>query len=197
MALMRIIAGTHRGRPLLPPPPGRDGPGRTRPITDRVKEALFNSLMARGVTGRGVVLDVFAGTGSLGIEALSRGAEFCCFVEQDRKARELLQQNLRAMGFESQSQVLGVDALASHWQTALAQPRMLLAFCDPPYRLMTDPAAAARVGRLLDRLAPQLEADGLLVLRTPRDVPAAAIRSLSPADSRLHGTQALHLYEPA
>jgi 16S rRNA (guanine966-N2)-methyltransferase len=194
---MRIIAGMHRGRPLLPPPPGRDGPGLTRPITDRVKEALFNSLMARDVTGRGVVLDIFAGTGSLGLEALSRGADFCTFVEDDRKARDLLAQNLRAMGLEAQAQVLGVDALATHWLAALVRPRVLLAFCDPPYRLMIDPAGTARVGRLLQSLAPRIEPDGLLVLRTPRETASPAIEGFLPAQTRLYGTQALHLYEPA
>ncbi len=193
---MRIIAGTHRGRPLLPPPPGRDGPGLTRPITDRVKESLFNSLMARDVTGRGSVLDIFAGTGSLGIEALSRGADFCTFVEQDRRARDLLRQNLRAMGLDEMAQVLGVDALATHWLSAVARPRVLLAFCDPPYRLMTDPPAADRVGRLLESLAPHIEPDGLMVLRTPREVAPPVIAGFTVAQSRGYGTQALHFYEP-
>lgn len=193
---MRIIAGTHRGCPLLPPPPGRDGPGLTRPITDRVKESLFNSLMARNVTGRGVVLDIFAGTGSLGMEALSRGADYCTFVEQDRKARALLQQNLRALGLDEQAQVLGVDALGTRWLSALARPRVLLAFCDPPYRLMTDAPAAGRVGRLLESLVPHIEPDGLMVLRTPREVAPPVIEGFALAQSRGYGTQALHFYEP-
>ena len=72
---MRIIAGTHRGRTLL----GPEGDDVTRPITDRVKENLFNRLHSLGVIGYGRVLDVFAGTGSMGLEALSRGATHCTF----------------------------------------------------------------------------------------------------------------------
>ncbi len=193
---MRIIGGIHRGRGILPPPEGHGGSARTRPITDRVKEALFNSLMSRNVTGRGTVLDIFAGTGSLGLEALSRGADFCAFIEQDRKARGLLDQNLQTLGMNEQAQVLGVDALSSHWLGALRHATYLLAFCDPPYRLMTEPNSAERVHRLLASLAERIEPDGLLVLRTPRETAPQAIEGFSPPQTRLYGTQALHLYEP-
>lgn len=199
---MRIIGGLHRGRTLLPPPEGPGGPAhrdtaRTRPITDRVKEALFNSLMARGVTGRGAALDIFAGTGSMGLEALSRGADTCTFIEQDRTARSLLEKNLQTLRLTEQAQVLGVDALATHWLGSLRPPRVLLAFCDPPYRLMVDPNIAERVYRLIASLADRLEPEGLLVLRTPRDVEPAAVEGFAAPQTKAYGTQALHLYATA
>jgi len=94
---MRIIAGTHRRRPILGPPDEKV----TRPITARVKEALFSRLVqARALPfveddpedqpGPIYALDIFSGTGSLGLEALSRGADHCTFVDRDRKARQLL-----------------------------------------------------------------------------------------------------------
>ena len=91
---MRIIAGTHRGRTLLAPADAET----TRPITDRVKENLFNRLHSLGVLGYGRVLDVFCGTGSMGLEALSRGADHCTFVDRDRDAIDRLQQNLDTLG---------------------------------------------------------------------------------------------------
>ena len=88
---MRIIAGEFRGRKLLPPQ-GQ----QTRPITDRVKQSLFD-ILAPSIEGA-VVFDCFAGTGSLGLEALSRGASRAVFFERDRSAVRLLQENIRALG---------------------------------------------------------------------------------------------------
>ncbi|MEO0586315.1 MAG: RsmD family RNA methyltransferase, partial [Planctomycetota bacterium] len=94
---MRIIAGEHRGRRLVGPTDDRT----TRPITDRVKEALFARLTAMGLFGdfeAGAVADVFCGTGSLGLEALSRGARRCVFVDRDRSALDGLRENLEVLG---------------------------------------------------------------------------------------------------
>ena len=106
---MRVIAGRFRGR-TLDAPPGQS----TRPITDRAKETLFNVLGHRfalpGCLPGFVVLDVFAGTGSLGLEALSRGAAACTFVEQDRRALRYLRQNIARLGADGACTVLTDNA---------------------------------------------------------------------------------------
>lgn len=120
---MRVITGTARGRKL------RDLPGLdTRPTTDKVKESIFN-IVQFDVEGR-KVLDLFAGTGQLGIEALSRGAEKCVFVDQSREAVKIIQENVKTTGFENQSRVAtgdGVSFLTS------CREKFGLAFLDPPY----------------------------------------------------------------
>ena len=98
---MRVITGTARGRKL------KDLPGMdTRPTTDKVKESIFN-IVQFDVEGRRV-LDLFAGTGQLGIEALSRGAEKCVFVDVSRSAANVVKENVAATGFEQQSRVVQI-----------------------------------------------------------------------------------------
>jgi 16S rRNA (guanine966-N2)-methyltransferase len=105
MGELRVIAGTARGRKL------RTVPGdSTRPITDRAKESLFNILA--GDLEDAQFLDLFAGTGSVGIEALSRGAAFACFLDVQRQAIDVIWANLKVTGFEAQAQVLRQDAFA-------------------------------------------------------------------------------------
>lgn len=104
MSGLRVIGGTARGRRLYSVPGDT-----TRPITDRAKEALFNIIGAdiQGAT----FFDLFAGTGGVGIEALSRGAEFCLFVDVNRLPVETIRRNLHLTGFENQAEVLRTDAL--------------------------------------------------------------------------------------
>ena len=120
---MRVIAGDLRGRRLVTPP----GTG-TRPTSDRVREATFNALVSMGAVEDSVVLDGFAGSGALGIEALSRGAARCTFVERDRDALVALRANLEAcrLGPDRAIVVVG-DAID------LGRDRYDLALLDPPY----------------------------------------------------------------
>jgi 16S rRNA G966 N2-methylase RsmD len=109
---MRIVAGAWRGRALVAPP----GQG-TRPTADRVRQALFDMLMhaawgGRAVIEGAVVLDAFAGTGALGLEALSRGASSACFIESDAAALRALRANVAACNAGDRTQILTVDALA-------------------------------------------------------------------------------------
>jgi 16S rRNA (guanine966-N2)-methyltransferase len=109
---VRIVGGAWRGRTLVAPP----GQG-TRPTADRVRQALFDMLMhaewgGRGVIEGAVVLDVFAGTGALGLEALSRGAASACFVESDGAALKALRANVAACKAEDRTEILAGDALA-------------------------------------------------------------------------------------
>ena len=120
---MRVITGTARGRKL------KDLPGMdTRPTTDKVKESIFN-IIQFDVEGRRV-LDLFAGTGQLGIEALSRGAERCVFVDSSRAAVNVVKENLAATGFEQQGRVVQSDALSF---LTSCREKFALCFLDPPY----------------------------------------------------------------
>lgn len=140
---MRIVGGRLRGRPLAPPPSAA-----IRPTADRLRESLFNILAhAYGDPVSGArVLDLFAGTGALGIEALSRGAAFTLFVDDGAEARALLRENVAALGLGGVSRVFRRDA------TKLGPVHPLepfsLAFLDPPYgrHLAEQALASARDG---------------------------------------------------
>lgn len=121
---MRVISGSARGRKLDAPPGGG-----TRPITDRAKEAIFNMLESMGGVEDSEVADLYAGSGSFGIECLSRGAARVTFVERDRRAAQVLTANLDRLGFIDQATVVVAPV-----ETALARIGSVdLAFCDPPY----------------------------------------------------------------
>ncbi len=121
---MRVIAGSHRGRQL------RAAPGTlTRPTSDRVREAIFDVLGSLVDLGGATVVDLFAGSGALGIEALSRGAASAVFVEEAPAALRAIRGNLARLELEDRAQVVGEDALRF-----LRRPRHFdLALCDPPY----------------------------------------------------------------
>ncbi len=122
---MRVVAGELGGRRLVAPP-GND----TRPTSDKVRQAIFNALDSAGLLDGALVVDLFAGSGALGIEALSRGAESCVFVERDRAAVAALRSNLSSLGLEKRSRVVVGDA--STYGATLGSVDLVLA--DPPYR---------------------------------------------------------------
>jgi 16S rRNA (guanine966-N2)-methyltransferase len=122
---MRVVAGRARGR-RLQAPPGTD----VRPTSDRVREAVFNSLGSLGAIEGADVLDLFAGTGALGIEALSRGAASAVFVEAHRKVAELIGQNLRHTDLADRAEVV---TMAADRYLAGDPPPFDLALVDPPY----------------------------------------------------------------
>ncbi|MFH5924251.1 16S rRNA (guanine(966)-N(2))-methyltransferase RsmD [Roseomonas xinghualingensis] len=136
---MRIVAGRWRGRALQAPP----GTG-TRPTSDRVRQGLFDALWHAPWAGRQaiegtVVLDAFAGTGALGLEALSRGAARAVFMERDRAALAALRANVAAVKAEGVAQVLAADVL----RPPRAETGCGLVFLDPPYGKDLGPAALA------------------------------------------------------
>lgn len=126
---MRIIAGEFKGRRLKTPPKQWR---HVRPIQDKIKGAIFNILQERVWGAR--VLDLFAGSGSFGIEALSRGAGHVTFVESDRELTGILKENLRLLGVYDRAAVLQDDALDSIQDLAAGQKMFDLVFSDPPYR---------------------------------------------------------------
>ncbi len=126
---MRIVGGRFRGRALATP-----GDDRTRPTTDRVRESVFN-ILAHGIDGFAIegvrVLDLFAGTGALGVEALSRGAAYCLFVEEDAGARGTIRCNVEAFGLTGITKIFRRDATALG--PAENRGKFGLVFLDPPY----------------------------------------------------------------
>lgn len=125
---MRVVAGTLSGRRLVAPATGR-GPATTRPTTDKVREAVFNALQSRHPLEGLTVIDLFAGSGAMGIEALSRGVRHCTFVERDRRAVEALRTNLAHLGLIDRSTVIVGDVMARLGSL----PRADLVLADPPY----------------------------------------------------------------
>jgi 16S rRNA (guanine966-N2)-methyltransferase len=123
---MRVVAGSARGHRLAAPPGDR-----VRPTADRVREATFNALGSLDLVHDATVVDLFAGTGALGIEALSRGARHATFVDADARSLAAVRANLAATGLAGRATVVRGDAVA--WCTAHAD-EFDLALADPPYR---------------------------------------------------------------
>ncbi len=119
---MRVVAGIVGGRHLATPP-GRG----TRPTSELVRAAIFNSLEARGVLPGATVVDLFAGSGALGVEALSRGAARAVFVEADRRAARVIEANLAALGLADRAEVHAVPV--ERWEPVAAD----VVLADPPY----------------------------------------------------------------
>ena len=151
---MRVIAGQARGR-RLKELPGMD----TRPTTDKVKESLFNIIQFE-IEGRRV-LDLFGGTGQLGVEALSRGAAACTFVDQRRDAAKVIQENVNLCRFTEMARVVNGESLSF---LATCREQFDLVFLDPPYH--TDLMAEALESiRKFDILTP----GGIIVCETAAD----------------------------
>lgn len=152
---MRVVAGSARGR-RISAPPGAD----TRPTTDRVREAVFNALGSLGAVEGAVVADLFAGSGALGIEALSRGAASVHFVEVDRRAVRVIEDNLVSLDLADRAVVVRgpVDAALAELPDALD-----VVLADPPY-------AFDGWIDLLAALAPRLAEDGLVVAESDRSL---------------------------
>lgn len=154
---MRVVAGTARGRRLVTPP-GTD----VRPTTDRVREAVFNALGSLGAIEGARVLDLFAGSGALGIEALSRGASHATFVERDRRARVTIEANVATTGLADRASISAGDAVQALARTAEQFDLVLL---DPPY-------AFADWAGLFDRLDERTSAGAVIVAESDRAVDA-------------------------
>ena len=156
---MRIIAGTKRGMRLLSPKTDI-----SRPITDRVKESLFSVLYKYDLPEGKMAADLFSGVGSLGTEALSRGADFVTFVEKDPKIITVLKKNIEKAGFVKNSKIIRANAFRIG--APVDEKKYDLVFVDPPYLFTKDVSVSSALGRLLDILSEQLTTDGIVVVRT-------------------------------
>lgn len=178
---MRIIGGQWRGRRLYAPE-GME----TRPTSDKVREALFN-IIQRDVPGA-QVLDLFAGSGALSLEALSRGAEAAVMTEPSRKAAQAVRRNIELCGAQDTARLI-----PSEWQAALAQlagRRFSLVFLDPPWRM------TGAYNDALNRLfsAQLLSEDALIVMEHSREAELAPLpEAFEMCDTRRYGDTCLSL----
>lgn len=179
---MRLTGGLDRGRRLRAP----RGVG-TRPTGAKVREAMFNIL---GPPPEDPVLDLFAGTGALGLESLSRGATTACFVERDARALAALHGNLRDLGLGARARVLASDAQVALRQLAGQGARFGWVFLDPPY-------AAGVIAQVLEVLAGgSLLASGAVIIveHDKRHVPPETVGGLHLTDRRFYGDTGVSFY---
>ena len=160
---MRIIAGDKRGMKLFSPTTDI-----SRPITDRVKESLFNVLQKYDLPAGKIVADLFSGVGSLGLEALSRGAGFVTFVEKDQKIADILRKNIEKAGLAACSKVIKADAFKIG--APVAENKYDLVFVDPPYAQTAQTGENSPLGKLMNILADQVTSGGFVIVRTHEDV---------------------------
>ena len=177
---MRIVAGRFKGRTLKAP-----GDARLRPTSDKVRQALFNILehaeFAAGFQLEGArVIDLFAGTGALGLEALSRGAKFCLFVEEAAESRAIIRENVEALGLTGASKIWRRDATKLGPLDTLSA--FDLAFLDPPYRkgLLAPALEGLAAGSWLN-------ANALVIAEAAEDETMPAVEGYELLDDRVYG----------
>lgn len=183
---MRIIGGRHSGRALVTPK-GRD----TRPTADRTRESLFNILAHKdGFVFEGArVIDLFAGSGALGFEAMSRGAEFCLFVETDADARGTIRDNIEALGLFGNTRLHRRSATTLGPKPAGVGAPFTLAFLDPPY-------AKGLVKPALETLksGAWLAEGAVVVVEQGKDEEPAQSPGFAEDDRRLYGAAQIGIY---
>lgn len=180
---MRVIAGSARGTRLLGPPSGTGA----RPITDRAKEALF-SILGPSLAGARF-LDLFSGTGAVGIEALSRGAAEAVFVERHPAMARTLRQNLEKTGLAGRARIARADVF--DYLRREPEPFDVVYVAPPQYRRLWADAL-----ELLDRRPGWVTADGQVVVQVhPVELEEVALRSLREADRRDYGKVTLAFYD--
>jgi 16S rRNA (guanine966-N2)-methyltransferase len=220
---MRIIAGTHRGRRYLPPKDEMT----TRPITDRVKQSLYDRLWSQGALpeppegksafrpapqpedvpeGQEVdadapdapepfeVLDIFCGTGSLGLEALSRWSDRCTFVDMDRDAISRLEQNLSDLGLDGKARVVKASALNPVWLSQIKPASINLIFLDPPYVLSEDEDGRKELVALMGELRRVAAPGCFLSHRTAQEVTPDPVEGWDGPESHNYGSMTVHFF---
>jgi 16S rRNA (guanine(966)-N(2))-methyltransferase RsmD len=173
---MRIITGLYKNR-VLKTPKGDS----TRPTSDKVRGSIFNILQNQ-IEGR-TFLDLFAGSGSMGIEALSRGAASATFVEKERRAVHCIQENLESLQIEAE--ILGIDALSAIKRLTKANRQFDLIYIDPPYALDIEP--------LLEIVQPILAPEGMVILEQSKRAKIEA-KGLKLVDERHFGDTTVYFF---
>ncbi|MCO6458327.1 MAG: 16S rRNA (guanine(966)-N(2))-methyltransferase RsmD [Pirellulaceae bacterium] len=176
---LRIIGGTMRGRPLLAP-----HDPRTRPMKDRLREAVFNLL--GGAVREAHAIDLFAGSGALGLEALSRGAARATLIERHFPTAALIRRNVQQLGVESRAEVVAADAFI--WvrqKLAAAGPEHWVVFCSPPYDFYVE--RRADMLRLLDELLAAAPPRSVLVVESDQRFDTGLLPSRLDWDVREYG----------
>lgn len=183
---MRIIAGEFRGRKLLPP-----ASEATRPITDRVKQSVFDILTS--CIDDAIVYDCFAGTGSMGLECLSRGAQRVIFFENERSALERLKRNISALGVNDRTDIVPQDLFDWFGKSHSSTPAGLL-FLDPPYRFLRErsPDLQSLAAKLIEN---HLTPDAIVVFRHDAE-DSLELPHLVRADLRSYGSMTVEFLSP-
>jgi 16S rRNA (guanine(966)-N(2))-methyltransferase RsmD len=176
---LRIISGQFGGRNIA-----TSTSFKTHPMGDRIRGSLFNML---GDLTDKRVLDAFAGSGSLGLECLSRGAREAVFVERDRQAQKVIQENIEALGVEASAKL--IRASVSAWSETSLDERFDLILVDPPYNDLQ----LSTVSRLQNHLQP----NGLMVLSYPGRESTPTVNGVVVVDKRSYGDAALAFYRLA
>ena len=178
---MRLTGGLDRGRRLIAP-----RGSQTRPTAAKVREAIFNIL---GPPPEGNVLDLYAGTGALGLEALSRGAPAAVFVERDHAPLTALRRNIKELGFEGRATVIAADVRGGLRRVAASGQRFSWVFMDPPYVKETEGVLAELSGSGL------LHSCSVIVLEHDRrNRPPESVGNLHLTDRRAYGDTELSFY---
>ena len=174
----------------------------SRPITDRVKESLFSVLYKYDLPDGKIVADLFCGVGSLGLEALSRGAEFVTFVEKDPKTVAILEKNIEKAGFAGESKVIRANAfkigapLLPSEEGKGDEQKYDLIFVDPPYSTTRETKEGSPLSELLVLLSEQSAVDGIIVVRTERRTELLSRYScLETIERRQWGTMAVTILQ--
>jgi 16S rRNA (guanine966-N2)-methyltransferase len=182
---VRIVSGEFRGKTLVTP----EGQA-TRPTSDRARESIFN-ILEHAPWSEGVrdarVIDLFAGSGALGFEALSRGAAFCLFVETDEAARGAIRDNVDALGLFGRTRVHRRDATDLGLRPGADGPAFDLAFLDPPYAKGLGETALAKLAA-----GGWLAAGASVVLERGTAEPAFSVDGFEPLDVRDYGAARVH-----
>lgn len=176
MSRIRIIGGSYGGRFITAP-----DSTRTHPMGDRIRSALFNIL---GDISGLQVLDAFAGTGALGLEAISRGAASVTFIERDRVAQNVIDENINALGVQRTTKL--IRSSVAGWDETSGDDQFDLIFADPPYHDMQ----LSTVERLKKYLKPK----GLMILSYPGRESAPTVNGVVVVDKRSYGDAALAFY---
>ena len=181
MSSIRVISGRFGGRKLDAP---SEGNTRTKPMGERIRNAMFNSIGVEIQEAR--VLDAFAGTGSVGIEALSRGAEFVTFVERDNVAGNILIKNIAALGLKGEAEI--IRTTINNWLETSQHELYDVIFADPPYH----DVQLSTVSKLFALLKP----NGLMVLSHPGrgEVPNLIKLGIVVVDNRSYGNAYLTFF---
>jgi 16S rRNA (guanine966-N2)-methyltransferase len=182
---LRIVSGAFRGKTLTSP-----SGEATRPTSDRARQAIFN-ILEHAAWSPGVraarVIDLFAGSGALGFEALSRGAAFCLFVETDEAARGAIRENVEAMGLFGQTRVHRRDATDLGVRPGADGPAFGLAFLDPPYAKGLGETALRRLAE-----GGWLAPGAIVVFERGATEPEVSVLGFEPLDARDYGAARVH-----
>lgn len=182
---MRIVSGEFRGKAIKAP-----AGSATRPTSDRARQAIFN-ILEHAPWSNGVrearVIDLFAGSGALGLEALSRGAAFCLFVETDEAARGAIRENVDAMHLFGRTRVHRRDATELGVRPGADGPAFDLAFLDPPYAKGLGETALARLAE-----GGWLKPGAVVVFERGAEEPPFAVEGFEELDARQYGAARVH-----